>query len=43
VRDPAEIERYTRQLLPAAHRAEEHSKREWPRALDRLAGLAAPR
>ena len=42
-RDPAEVERYTRQALAAARRQRERCERDWPQVLDRLAGLAASR
>jgi predicted nucleotidyltransferase len=42
MRDSGEVERYSRDVLAAAREAHEQSKQEWPRALERLAGLATP-
>ena len=42
-RDPGEVERYARTILAAAREGHERSTREWPRVLERLAGLAASR
>lgn len=42
-RDNAAVERFIPEALSAARRAQERSKREWPRVLDRLARLAALR
>jgi predicted nucleotidyltransferase len=43
MRDPAEVERYSRKLLAAARDDHERSGREWPQVLERLAGLASSR
>jgi predicted nucleotidyltransferase len=40
MRDPGEVERYSRKVLAAAREAHEKSKQEWPRVLERLGGLA---
>ncbi len=41
MRDPAEVERYTRTVLARAREAHKRSTREWPQVLERLSGLAA--
>jgi hypothetical protein len=43
MRDPGEVERYTRTLLSAAREDHEQSTREWPQVLERLVGLAPSR
>jgi predicted nucleotidyltransferase len=43
MRNPGEVERFSRRVLAAARDDQERSKREWPRVLERLVGLAASR
>lgn len=40
-RDEGEVDRYARTTLEAARQTRQVSEREWPRVLDRLAGLAS--
>jgi predicted nucleotidyltransferase len=40
LREPEEVERYSRRVLAEAREAHERSKQEWPQVLERLAGLA---
>lgn len=42
-RDKAEVDRFITKALAAARQAQEQSRREWPRVLDRLTRLAASR